>query len=161
MEHNAAHQKSWQIFEVVVGVPFLAAIGLQLVWPIAFPFQGLKLMFILLGVVLIMTGFVLVTLARREFAHHAQPTDPGFSTTKVITTGVFSFSQNPLYLGGILFLLGIDMAFRISWGVILLIPALAACHFFLVVPEEKYLAAKFGDEYLRYSASVHRWFGRK
>ncbi|MRS04056.1 isoprenylcysteine carboxylmethyltransferase family protein [bacterium] len=161
MEHDSAHQKNWQIFEVIVGIPFLAAIGLQLVWPIAFPFQRLKLMMILLGCVLVFAGLLLVTIARREFARQAQPTDPGFSTSRIIKTGVFSYSRNPLYLGGILFLLGINLGFRITWGVILLIPALVACRIMLVGPEEKYLATKFGEDYLMYKARVHRWIGRK
>ena len=30
----------------------------------------------------------------------------------------------------------------------------------LIAPEEKYLSAKFKDEYINYSASVYRWLGR-
>ena len=31
---------------------------------------------------------------------------------------------------------------------------------FIILPEERYLAAKFGKEYVIYTASVHRWLGR-
>jgi len=31
----------------------------------------------------------------------------------------------------------------------------------LIIPEEQYLAVKFGEEYKEYTASVHRWLGRK
>ncbi len=161
MQNDSAHQKGWQIFEVVVGIPFLAGIGLQFVWPIAFPFQRLKLIFVLSGILMVLAGILLVSLTRREFSRHAQPTDPGFSTSRIITTGVFSYSRNPLYLGGFLFLLGIDLGFGITWGLVSLIPALVACRFILILIEEKYLAAKFGDEYLMYKTRVHRWIGRK
>jgi protein-S-isoprenylcysteine O-methyltransferase Ste14 len=43
---------------------------------------------------------------------------------------------------------------------VLLIPSLVACHYILIAPEERYLAAKFGEEYRMYSASVQRWIGR-
>ena len=43
---------------------------------------------------------------------------------------------------------------------VLLLPALVACHYVLIGPEERYLAARFGEEYCMYAASVHRWIGR-
>jgi protein-S-isoprenylcysteine O-methyltransferase Ste14 len=120
----------------------------------------LKPVIILGGAALIILGAVLVVLARREFAQHSQPTDPGQPTSKLVTTGVFSVSRNPLYLGGVCILAGIALAFNLPWVLVLLLPALIACHYVLIAPEEKYLAARFGEEYRRYAASVHRWIGR-
>lgn len=159
MTDYAAHNKGWQIFEVVFGVPFLAAIGLQLIFPIALPSGLPTLVLIAAGVILILAGITLVVLTRQEFTRYGQPTDPGLATSKIITTGVFSFSQNPLYLGGILFLAGISLVFRLTWALILLVPSIAACHYMLIVPEEKYLAEKFGEQYRAYTATVHRWVG--
>ena len=52
-----------------------------------------------------------------------------------------------------------DVAHK-RWILILLLPALVLCHYVLIVPEERYLAAKFGAEYQAYAATVHRWLGR-
>jgi protein-S-isoprenylcysteine O-methyltransferase Ste14 len=161
MAADAAHKKGWQIFEVVFGLPFLAAIALHFIVPIALPGGVPRLVWIAVGIIFVLAGVTLVTLTRQEFARYSQPTDPGLATSKLITTGVFSFSQNPLYLGGILFLMGISLAFSLTWGLILLVPSIIACHYILIVPEEKYLAAKFGEQYREYAASVHRWVGRK
>jgi protein-S-isoprenylcysteine O-methyltransferase Ste14 len=106
-------------------------------------------------------GVSLVVLARREFARYDQPTDPGLPTSKIIATGVFSISRNPLYLGGVFILAGISLAFNLPWVLILLIPSIIACHYILIVPEESYLTAKFGEQYRMYTATAHRWLGRK
>ena len=161
MSNDAAHKKGWQIFEVVFGLPFLVALVLQQVVSISLPREFLWPVFIPIGSILIAAGVSLVVLARREFTRYAQPTDPGHSTSKIITTGVFSASRNPLYLGGILVLAGISLAVNLPWGLILLIPSIVACHFILIVPEERYLLAKFGEEYQAYAATVHRWIGHK
>jgi protein-S-isoprenylcysteine O-methyltransferase Ste14 len=107
-----------------------------------------------------MLGVVLVILARREFARYRQPTDPGLPTSKIVTTGIFSVSRNPLYLGGVCIVVGIALAMNLPWVLALLLPALVMCHYVLIAPEERYLAAKFGQEYRTYAAAVHRWIGR-
>ncbi|MBN1873753.1 MAG: isoprenylcysteine carboxylmethyltransferase family protein [Anaerolineae bacterium] len=160
MSTDVAHRRWWQIFEVIFGIPFLVAIGLQLVVPFSLPRGLLTLVIVPMGAALIIIGTTLVILARREFTRHSQPTDPGRPTSKVITTGVFSISRNPLYLGGVCVLAGIALAVNFPWGLVLLIPALVACHYVLITPEERYLAAKFGEEYRTYAALVHRWIGR-
>jgi len=161
MSNGVAHKRWWQIFEVVFGIPFLVAIALQLVVPIPYPRGFLTPAFISVGVILIIVGASLVVLARREFARHGQPTDPGLPTSKIISTGVFSISRNPLYLGGVFLLAGISLVLNLSWVLILLIPSLVASHYILIAPEESYLAAKFGEQYREYIATVHRWIGRK
>ncbi len=160
MTTDAAHERRWQIFEVVFGIPFVIALALQWAVPLSLHRGPLTPVFIFGGVVFFVLGVALVILARRELARREQPTDPGVPTTRVVTTGVFSISRNPLYLGGICVLIGIALAANLPWVLVLLIPALVACHYILIVPEERYLAARFGEEYRGYAASVHRWLGR-
>ena len=160
MATDVAHRRWWQTFEVVFGIPFLAAIVLQLALPLSLPLGSLKPAIISGSAAFIIIGAVLVVLARRQFAQHGQPTDPGRPTSQIVTTGVFSVSRNPLYLGGICILVGIALALNLPWVLVLLLPALVGCHYVLVAPEERYLAAKFGEQYRTYATAVHRWIGR-
>jgi protein-S-isoprenylcysteine O-methyltransferase Ste14 len=158
---DVAHTRWWQTFEVIFGIPFLAAIVLQLAVPLSLPRTFLTPAIILAGAALVIVGVALVILARRQFAQQGQPTDPGHPTSKLVTSGVFSVSRNPLYLGGVCILGGIALALNLPWVFVLFLPALAACHYLLIAPEERYLAAKFGDQYRFYAATVHRWIGHK
>lgn len=160
MSTNAAHERWWQTSDVVFGMPLLAAIALQLFVPLRL-FGGFRLPVIIAGgVAFFITGVALVLFARREFARHGQHTDPGHPTTNLVTTGIFSFSRNPLYLGVVCLLIGIALMINSLWVLVFLLPSIGACHYILIAPEEKYLAATFGEEYHTYAASVHRWLGR-
>jgi protein-S-isoprenylcysteine O-methyltransferase Ste14 len=161
MNIDTAHKSNWEIAEVVFGVPFLIGIAIQFIVPVSLPQGILRQALIPAGIVLIITGIGLVVLARREFARFSQPTDPGHPTSKVVKTGVFARSRNPLYLGGALVFFGVALALNMLWTLILLLLSIILCHYVLIIPEEQYLAAKFGDEYKEYTASVHRWLGRK
>lgn len=160
MSADVAHKHWWQTFEVVFGIPLLAAIALHLAVPFSLPQGSLTPARLPGGAALMIVGVALVVLARRAFAQHGQPTDPGRATSKLVTTGVFSRSRNPLYLGGVCILAGLALVINLAWMLLLLLPALIICHYVLIAPEERYLAATFGEEYRAYAASVHRWIGR-
>ena len=100
-------------------------------------------------------------MARREFARYGQPTDPGHPTSMVVKTGVFAVSRNPLYLGGASLFCGIALTLNILWALVALLVSMIVCQHVLILPEEKYLTAKFGKEYKEYTTTVHRWLGRK
>lgn len=161
MNSDSAHKNPWEIAEVVLGIPFLISIALHYLVPFSLPQGILRQALVPAGIFLIITGIGIVVFARREFAHYNQPTDPGHPTSKVVNTGIFAISRNPLYLGGVLIFLGIDLMFYMAWALVMLLVSIVLCHFVLIFPEEKYLAAKFGDEYKEYTASVNRWLGRK
>lgn len=162
MKHpDSAHTSGWRVGEVVFGLPFLASLALHFIWPFSFPPGILGQALIPAGLLLGLVGVAFLVLARREFSRYGQPTDPGQPTSRVIRTGVFAISRNPLYLGAGLFLLGIALTFNLPWSVVMLILSMALCHYILILPEEHYLAGKFGSEYEMYAASVNRWFGRK
>lgn len=157
---DSAHNRWWEISEVVFGVPVLASIPLQLALPFTLPGGLFTPIFILAGAALFTAGVILIILARREFTRFSQRTDPGHATTRIVTTGVFSISRNPLYLGCVFALLGIALAVNLPALLILTPLALVACHYILIAPEERYLTVKFGEEYIHYTATVHRWLGR-
>jgi protein-S-isoprenylcysteine O-methyltransferase Ste14 len=161
MRNDAAHKEGWQIFEVVYGIPFLVGLVVQWVVPVSLPRGGASLIFVSVGTALVILGIILVVMARREFRRRGQPTDPGHPTSKIVTTGVFSISRNPLYLGGISVLVGLALVFNLPWVIVLLLPAVVACHYILIAPEERYLTDKFGEEYRLYTEKVGRWIGHK
>lgn len=161
MSTDAAHTSWWQIGEVVFGAPLLAAVALQLTAPLNFTNSFFTSAIVVIGIVLCAVGIALIVATRRVFLKHSQPTDPGLPTSSILTTGIFSISRNPMYLGAICLLVGIALVFKLAWVFILLLPTLIACHSILIEPEERYLTAKFGGEYRRYAASVYRWIGRK
>ena len=153
MAMDTAHASYWQISEVVFGVPLLLGIGLQWAAPLGIPPGPLRVALIPVGAALFIAGAVLAIAARREFARHSQSMEPKRSITSMVETGVFSFSRNPLYLGIAVGLAGIALAFNNLWILVMLIPAVIACHYVLIAPEERYLRLKFGNEYLEYAGS--------
>jgi protein-S-isoprenylcysteine O-methyltransferase Ste14 len=161
MTENSAHKSWWQIGEIVFGVPFLLGIGLNIVlpqplYPAAFMPAGIAG-----GAALIVTGMMLISAARRELAKLGQPTDPGQPTTGLVTSGVFGFTRNPLYLAAVLLFAGLGIALNNLWALASLVPAVIGCHYILIAPEERYLEALFGEEYLRYAEQVNRWVGKR
>jgi len=157
---DTAHKRRWETFEIIFGVPFLAALALHWIKPLTvadiFATPGI----LLVGIILIIFGLMLIVFARQELRKHRQPTDPGHPTTQLVTSGVFSISRNPLYLGGISILFGIALAFSLPWVIIFILPTLIAGHYILILPEERYLANIFAEEYSSYTLSVRRWIGR-
>ena len=161
MNVDSAHKSRWKIAEVVFGIPFLASIALQFVIPFSLSQGILRQALIPVGIALIIIGIGFIVLARRELAQYGQPTDPGHPTSKVVKTGVFAISRNPLYLGGSILLLGIALMLNTLWAIVMLLLSIIMCHYVLIIPEELYLATKFGNDYEEYIASVSRWLGRK
>jgi protein-S-isoprenylcysteine O-methyltransferase Ste14 len=79
-------------------------------------------------------------------------------TTAIVQEGPYQYSRNPIYAGMTLFYIGVASAFESWWMLGFLVPILAVMHFGVILREERYLEAKFGDEYLDYKRRVRRWF---
>ena len=77
--------------------------------------------------------------------------------THLVTRGPYRLSRNPGYVALSLLYVGIGVAAGNLWIVSGLIPILVVMHYGVIVREEQYLERAFGEEYLQYKASVHRW----
>jgi protein-S-isoprenylcysteine O-methyltransferase Ste14 len=67
------------------------------------------------------------------------------------------FTRNPIYLGMVLGLIGLAIAFNSLWLLMTLVPFALVIRYGVITREEAYLERKFGDGYRRYRARVRRW----
>ena len=157
----AAHAKWWQTSEAIFGTALVLALILELTYPLSLTQWLARPVLLTLGGLAVCAGLILIILTRRQMSAAAQPTAPGIPTTKLVTTGVFAWSRNPIYLG--LAALFISMALTVNsvWLLGTLALALIATHYVMIRPEEAYLTKLFGDDYRLYTQTVGRWWGHK
>jgi protein-S-isoprenylcysteine O-methyltransferase Ste14 len=93
----------------------------------------------------------------RTFSSAGTPVPGNQPTTAIVKVGPYRFSRNPIYLAFSLFQTGIALAVNDAWILVTLLPAISVMSFVVIPREERYLEARFGEEYARYKASVRRW----
>jgi protein-S-isoprenylcysteine O-methyltransferase Ste14 len=108
-------------------------------------------------VVLLLAGAFLLLGARSRFVGAGTDVKPWKTTSAVVSQGIYAFTRNPMYLGMALIYLGLAIAFLSLSALVLLPLVLVAVQTQVIAREERYLEAKFGDEYRAYKARVRRW----
>ena len=91
------------------------------------------------------------------FRRTGQDPKPWKSTPEIISSGVYTVSRNPMYVGMSLLLAGIGIGWANGWLLVLLPPLWFVIYRTAIRHEEAYLERKFGDRYLAYKRSVRRW----
>jgi len=109
-----------------------------------------------IGTAIAMTDCVAV-MARRSFVQAGTNVQPWKPSLTLVTGGVFAWMRNPMYLGLGLLTAGIAIMLASGWTLALIVPAALVLHHGVVLREERYLEAKFSDEYRRYRESVPRY----
>jgi protein-S-isoprenylcysteine O-methyltransferase Ste14 len=84
--------------------------------------------------------------------------DPGKPALTIVRGGPYRFTRNPMYLA--LCLLQVALGFFLNDWVTLLfvVPLALILHYGVILREERYLSAKFGEPYLELKRTVRRWF---
>ena len=109
------------------------------------------------GLVIMIINLVIgLPAVRSMFAAQTSP-NPGRPTTALVNSGPYRFSRNPMYIGLTLLYTGLMTFFRLPWGLVLLPLVILLITAWVIVPEEKYLEGKFGEEYSNYKTVVRRW----
>ena len=112
-----------------------------------------------LGIFVSTIGFLLLIVSIKSFIDNKTTINPLNlkKSTYLVTSGVFRFSRNPMYLGMLLFLLGTAIILNIIGGLIISILFIFYMNFFQIIPEEKALENLFGKNYRNYRKTVRRW----
>lgn len=145
----------------VIALPPLilaAAIALGLIvnffWPAKIMGRALAMP---LGIFLVLAAVTIAILAVREMRAANTPLDVRKAPARIVTSGVFQKSRNPIYLGMVLLCAGVAFLVGSLW-LLLVVPLLAGVlQKGVIEPEEAYLERHFGENYLRYKSQVRRW----
>lgn len=136
---------------------FLLALALEWLTPIAIlppPGLGFVFWFGLAASILAVgiAGSGVVTFHRA--GTNVNPRQPALT---VVSTGPYRFTRNPMYLGMVILLPGLGLAASLDWALLLAPVLWALLHYGVVLREEAYLEAKFGEEYGALKARTRRW----
>ncbi|HKK53351.1 MAG TPA: isoprenylcysteine carboxylmethyltransferase family protein [Myxococcota bacterium] len=124
-------------------------------WPLAVPAPG----WVRYGGggLLILLGIGAMIAAIGLFRRTGQDPKPWESTPEIVSTGIYRFTRNPMYLGMGLLQAGIGVVLANLW-IVLFVPISWLVIFWIAIRhEEAYLESKFGETYLRYKQRVRRW----
>ena len=77
--------------------------------------------------------------------------------SSLVTSGVFKFSRNPMYLGMLIILLSLSCKFNLIGGIIISLFFYIFITKFQIIPEEAAMNELFGNEFINYSKKTRRW----
>jgi protein-S-isoprenylcysteine O-methyltransferase Ste14 len=137
-------------------IALVVGIALQFLWPIALSVHGLFRYGV--GALLLLAGLGAMGAAIGLFREIGQDPKPWVSTPAIVSTGIYRFTRNPMYVGMGLMQAGFGVALANGW-ILLLVPVTCFVIARIAIRhEEAYLEGKFGTEYTDYTARVRRWF---
>lgn len=108
-----------------------------------------------LGLGITALGFVFGLMALIEFRRMRNSRGakiPGF-----VSSGIYRFTRNPVYLGFVFMLIGIPLSTGNYWGCVMVLPLVVLMNHLVIKPEEVSLEKRFKNEYADYKVRVRRW----
>ena len=144
-------------------LPPFALFYFYIIFASAFHFDGISeqkffrsIFFSWIGVALCVAGLLFLLLSLVSFGRSFRIGVDTTSPDRLVTSGIFSVSRNPIYVGFVFILIGQFFIFP-NW--ILLLFALAGiwmCHRQILI-EENFLQKYYGREYDKYCQRVRRY----
>jgi protein-S-isoprenylcysteine O-methyltransferase Ste14 len=134
-----------------------AVVGIALGWLAPLPFVPTAIPASWIGGGLFVLALALFAWAVTTMTRAGSNVPTSMPTTSIVERGPYRFTRNPIYLGMMLSLAGLAIAFDSLWSLIMLVLFFLVIRYGVVAREEAYLERKFGDVYRSYRARVWRW----
>lgn len=110
------------------------------------------------GILLWIPGFVILVKCVADFARKGKGTlSPADPTKKLVISGLYRYSRNPMYVGVMLMLFGEAIFFQAVWLTGYAVLIFLLFYGFVIWFEEPRLIRAFGQEYVTYKKEVRRW----
>jgi protein-S-isoprenylcysteine O-methyltransferase Ste14 len=92
-----------------------------------------------------------------EFRKARTTLDPHGSVRQLVTSGIYRFTRNPIYLGFLLMVIGFPLNSGFYSGILVAPFFVVTMKRLVIEKEEAYLEKKFRDVYTSYKSRVRRW----
>ncbi|MEM9843650.1 MAG: isoprenylcysteine carboxylmethyltransferase family protein [Pseudomonadota bacterium] len=109
------------------------------------------------GGVLVATGLGLILAAIWEMQRHKTTPVPHMVPTALVTTGIFAWSRNPIYLGDALILTGLILRWDAVLSLLLVPGFVWLIERRFILAEEARCQTAFGEAFARYMSRTRRW----
>ena len=111
------------------------------------------------GMFLLLLGFFILISAVKLFRNDKTTVNPlsPEQATKLVTSGIFKLSRNPMYLGMAVILASVAVFFNIIGGIIFMALFCLYITKFQIIPEEKAMKELFAQDFERYMQATRRW----
>jgi protein-S-isoprenylcysteine O-methyltransferase Ste14 len=133
---------------------FLPAYFLHMVLPLPILSMGWSL---IPAVLFTLGGVVIFSGAALAFRRAGTPLSVFKPAKKLLTTGPYLRTRNPIYLSFAWIYLGFAFWTASLWPFLFLIPLVITINRLVIAREEAHLEARFGQDYRDYKARVRRW----
>jgi len=110
-----------------------------------------------LGGVVIFVGLVLLLLAGNLFKRAGTDLIPFKDVSALVTTGIYRYTRNPMYLGMAALLLGCAITVGSSLALLITPAFMAIIRLRFIGAEEEMLRGLFPEEFPGYCTRVRRW----
>ena len=110
------------------------------------------------GIVIDLIGFLVMFAGAGLFLRRRTAILPFKPASALVTSGIFGWTRNPMYLGMAVFYVGLAIIMNSLAALVLLPLVLVIVQTQVITREEAYLERAFGDEYIAYKTRVGRWF---
>ena len=142
---------------IIYLVAIAVSIALGLLFPLPWISAPLSDILFAAGWLLVAAMVALDFSAMRTMARAKTTIMPNRASEHLVTTGAFSLTRNPIYLGNTLLMIGIGLITGIAWFLPLAFVAAFLTQKLAIEREEKHLEARFGKRYRDYAKRVRRW----
>lgn len=111
-----------------------------------------------LGITVFIIGFAIMMICIVSFAENGRGTlSPADPTKRLVVTGFYKFSRNPMYVGVTMILIGEVIFFQSIYLGFYLMFVFIGFNIFILFYEEPRLRKDFGEAYNLYCKQVRRW----
>jgi protein-S-isoprenylcysteine O-methyltransferase Ste14 len=112
---------------------------------------------VLIGSAVMLIGAIVNFAGAGLFMRHRTAIIPHKPASRLVTTGIYRWTRNPMYLGIALLYCGLAILFDSILALLLLPFVLLIIQTQVIAKEEAYLERAFGEEYRAYKSRVGRW----